>query len=355
MASDDRTELPTAKRLRDARKRGQLPRSKDVTDAMQLVGLTIALVWLGPYLIRGLARGVRLGLERVGEMAQRQVSAGDLTIIASDTVFTAVALVGPIALTSIVLAVGTMSAQGGWNIATEAVKLDFTRLNPANGLKRLAFQRAGLDLVRMLLVVSVIVWLCHRVIKVIVLQAPWLGLLPPASAASEGWTSTLRMMRDCAVALAVVAIGDYGLSRWRYTKSLKMTKQEVKDDTRLTEGSPETKGRIRRAQRDAARRRMLSSVPKATVVITNPTEYAVALEYRREAMAAPRVVAKGRGPLAARIRAIARDAGVPIVENVPLAQALYRGTDIGDQIPGELFGAVAEVLAYLVRLKQLVL
>lgn len=355
MASDDRTELPTAKRVRDARKRGQLPRSKDVTDALQLVGLTVALVWVGPWMAQGMAAGMRLGLEHVGEFAHRELALGDLTGLAVRTVTTLVLLVAPIAATAAILSVGATTAQGGWNIATEAIRFDFTKLNPANGLKRLGFQRAGIDLIRMLLVVAVIGWLVYRVIRDGVLQSPRLGMLPPAGAAALGWTDMLRMLRDCAVALAVFALADLGVARWRYTKSLRMTKQEVKDDMRLTEGSPETKGRIRRAQRDAARRRMLSAVPKATVVITNPTHFAVALEYRREAMAAPRVVAKGQDKLALRIREIAREAGVPIVENKPLAQALYKGVEVGELIPSELFGAVAEVLAYLMRLKQLVL
>ncbi|MCU0256558.1 MAG: flagellar biosynthesis protein FlhB [Vicinamibacterales bacterium] len=355
MASDDRTELPTAKRLRDARKRGQLPRSKDVSEALQLVGLTIALVWAGPWMARGMASGVRLGIERMGELAHRELALGDLTGLAVGTVTGVILLVAPVAATAAVLAVGGNALQGGWNVASEAIRLDFTKLNPANGLKRLAFQHAGIDLVRMLLVVSVISWLAYRVVTDSVLQAPRLGMLPPLGAAALGWQDMLRMLRDCAVALALFALADLGVARWRYTKSLRMTKQEVKDDMRLTEGSPEIKGRIRRAQRDAARRRMLSAVPKATVVITNPTHFAVALEYRREAMAAPRVVAKGQDKLALRIREIAREAGVPIVENKPLAQTLYKSVEVGEFIPGELFGAVAEVLAYLMRLKQIVL
>lgn len=355
MASDDRTELPTAKRLRDAKKKGQLPRSKDVTDAVQLVALTMVLAWVGPWMVQGLARATRQGLEDVGTLAQQPLTAGALTGTAVHMVLTLITLVAPVAFTAAVVSVGATTLQGGWNIATEAIRLDFTKLNPANGLKRLGFQRGGLDLIRMLLVVTTVGWLAYRVITDSLLQAPRLGMLPPAGAAALGWHDGLRLLRDCAIALAVFALGDYGVTRWRYTKSLKMTKQEVKDDYRLSEGSPEIKGRIRRAQRDAARRRMLSSVPQATVVITNPTHYAVALEYRRDAMAAPRVLAKGKDKLAARIREIAREAGVPIVENVPLAQALYKGAEVGDNIPGELFGAVAEVLAYLIRLKQIVL
>jgi flagellar biosynthesis protein FlhB len=131
--------------------------------------------------------------------------------------------------------------------------------------------------------------------------------------------------------------------------------KDDKDDLKLTEGNPEIKARLRRAQREMARRRMLAAVPKATVVITNPTHYAVALEYERETMARREVVAKGADLIAARIREIAREHGVPIVENVPLAQSLYKATEVGETIPGDLFEAVAEVLAYLIRLKQLVL
>jgi flagellar biosynthetic protein FlhB len=134
-----------------------------------------------------------------------------------------------------------------------------------------------------------------------------------------------------------------------------MTKQEVRDEGKSSEGSPEIKHRIRKVQREMSRRRMLGAVKEATVVVTNPTHFAVALQYRRDSMAAPMVVAKGRDLVAQRIRTIARESGVPIIENVSLAQALYKGTEVGDAIPGALFGAVAEVLAYLVRIKQLML
>jgi len=155
--------------------------------------------------------------------------------------------------------------------------------------------------------------------------------------------------------MVAVAGADYALQRWRLMKSLKMTKQEVKDDLKMTEGNPEIKARVRRIQMTMARKRMLAAVPKATVVVTNPTHYAVALEYRRSEMSAPRVLAKGRGLLAQRIKEIAREHGVPTVENVPLAQSLYKTVEVGDFIPAALFEAVAEVLAYLIRLKQLAL
>jgi len=153
----------------------------------------------------------------------------------------------------------------------------------------------------------------------------------------------------------VVFGADYGWQYYRWLSQVKMTRQEVKDEFRANDGNPEIKARVRRVQREMTRRRMLTAVKTATVVITNPTHFAVALTYRRGEMSAPVVVAKGQDLMAARIKKIAAKHGVPTVENVTLARALYKGAEIGDAIPGELFGAVAEVLAYLVRLKQIVL
>jgi flagellar biosynthetic protein FlhB len=160
------------------------------------------------------------------------------------------------------------------------------------------------------------------------------------------------MLMRCGLALLALSGADYALQRWRFMKSLRMTKQEVRDEVRLTEGSPEIKARVRRVQREMARRRVLTATARATVVITNPTHYAVALEYQRNVMAAPRVVAKGRGFLAQRIKAVAREHSVPLVENVALARALYHSVDVDELIPPTLFEAVAEVLAYLVRIGQ---
>ena len=155
------------------------------------------------------------------------------------------------------------------------------------------------------------------------------------------WTVAARLLKQSAIALLAIAGADYFVQRHRLMQSLKMTRQEVKDDHKMTEGNPEIKSRVRRVQREMVKRRMLAATKKATVVITNPTHYAVALEYRRSGMSAPLVVAKGQG--------------FPMVENVTLARALYAEAEVGDVIPGALFEAVAEVLAYLIRLKQLVL
>jgi flagellar biosynthetic protein FlhB len=190
-------------------------------------------------------------------------------------------------------------------------------------------------------------------VRTSLLDAARFARMSPFESGLAGWSQVEQLLRQTALAMLVVGVADYLVQRWRLRQSLKMTKQEVKDDFKLSEGNPEIKARVRRIQMTMARKRMLAAVPKATVVVTNPTHYAVALEYRRAEMAAPRVLAKGRGLLAQRIKAIARDHGVPTVENVPLAQSLYKTVEVGEFIPAALFEAVAEVLAYLIRLKQL--
>jgi len=209
----------------------------------------------------------------------------------------------------------------------------------------------GKALVGMLMLGAV----CYMVVRESFYQAPALMAMTPGAAIGSSWDHIARLLWRGSLALVLFGAGDYALQRWRWYTQVKMTRQEVRDDARQQDGSPEIKARVRKVQREMTRRRMLNAVKASTVVITNPTHFAVALHYRRVEMVAPVVVAKGQDVMAARIRKVAREAGVPIVENVTLARALYKGAEIGDAIPAALFGAVAEVLAYLVKLKQLFL
>jgi len=348
----ERTEQPTFRRLRDAKRRGQIARSKDLAEAAGLVAILLVLGWMGSVFVTQLGGALRTGLGRMDGGPVPDLEPGLLWQLVVDGLRTLAVLVGPIALAAAGAAVGASTLQGGWNVAPEALRLHWDRLNPATGVKRM-FGRGGIDLVKTLLAVTVIGWISWEAVAAVLGQAAVYGRLTPVRAAIMGWGEAERLLRQSTIALAVIAGVDYLLQRWRLQRSLRMTKQEVRDDLRLIEGNPEIKARVRRLQRDMVRRRMLSAVPKATVVITNPTHYAVALEYRRDDLPAPRVLAKGKGFLAARIRALAREHEIPIVENPPLAQSLYRSVDVGEFIPADLFGAVAEVLAYLIRLRQL--
>jgi flagellar biosynthesis protein FlhB len=353
--ADDRTEKPTSRRLNDARRKGQVARSRDLVQSGSLAASLVVLVWLGSGLVEGLGLALRAGLTGLHRFPSQDLRIEEMTPIALSGLRTVVVLVGPIALTAVVATLALFGVQGGFVFATEALQLNFGRLNPVNGIKKLGFSAGGIDTLKMALTVTVMGFLAYRAVGADLAHSARFARLSPFEAGREGWADAARLLKECAFVMLVVGAADYAVQRWRLMKSLKMTKQEVKDDMKMAEGNPEIKARIRRIQLTQARQRMLAAVPKATVVITNPTHFAVALEYERATLAAPRVVAKGRGHLAQKIKAIAREHGVPMVENVPLAQSLYKSTEVGDFIPAALFEAVAEVLAYLIRLKQLVL
>jgi flagellar biosynthesis protein FlhB len=353
--SEERTEQATAKKLRDAREKGQIARSREVHDAFQLAAVLIALTWFGRVMVEGLSRQVVTGLEAMGRMAHHTVTAGDFTGLAMEMGLTLIVLVGPIAAASIIGGVGSVAAQGGWILSWEPLKFNIGKLSPMNGIKRLAPSKAGLDLVRTLLIFIALAWVAYDLVQQMLAQSITLGRVTAEQAGALTWQSVGLFLRRALIVFVTVAGADFFLQKWRYRQGLKMTKQEVKDESKMLEGNPEIKGRVRKMQREMARRRMLADVPKATVVITNPTHIAVALEYQRERMVAPKVVAIGADLMAERIKAVAREHGVPMVENVALARALYANAEVGDSIPGDLFEAVAEVLAYLIKLKQLVL
>jgi flagellar biosynthetic protein FlhB len=215
--------------------------------------------------------------------------------------------------------------------------------------------QTGAETIKTFISVSVIAYLSWRVVNAVLLDSVRLAWQTPLGAAVLAWEHADSLLWRVAWALGALALGDYALQRYRFMHSLRMSKQEIKEEAKLTEGSPENKKRVRLAQFAMVKRRMMADVAKATVVITNPTHYAVALHYKRDTMAAPIVLAKGADHVALRIRQEARSHGIPIVENKPLAQTLFRTADVGQTIPAELFGTVAEVLAYLVRIKQLML
>jgi flagellar biosynthetic protein FlhB len=351
----EKTEKPTAKRLKDARKKGQIPRSKDLAMAAATVAATFALARMGGRVVSALRERVSGDLSHFGDHPLRDISGPQMAAMAVGGAQLIALVVGPIALVTMAAAVGMHGFQGGWNFAPESLKFNWSRLNPGQGLKRFNVMQTGPDMLKNLVSVGVIGYLGYNVTRAVVGETQRFPWLSPGGAAAVAWGHTETLLWQIGFALAFLAIFDYGLQRYRLMKQLKMTKQELKGESKENEGNAEVKGRIRRIQREMARRRMIQDVQKATVIITNPTHFAVALLYQRDTMAAPKVLAKGRDILAARIREEARKHEIPIVENKPLAQALYKTVEVGDTIPAQLFAAVAEVLAYLVRIKQLML
>jgi flagellar biosynthetic protein FlhB len=261
-------------------------------------------------------------------------------------------IVMPLLLLFLVIGLASNIMQVGFLFSSEALTPKFSKLNPITGFKNKFMSMRSLEqLVKTLVIMTIICWVSYRAIM------RELPVYPPLIGADVSvivltiFRSAIRLLWDVLWIFIIIAAADYTFQKWQHTQDLMMTKQEIKDEYKQADGNPLIKSRIRSIQIHMARRRMMRDVPKADVVITNPTHLAVALQYDRGKMIAPTVIAKGAGTVAQKIKEVARKASVPIIENKPLAQALHKSVDIGETIPETLYKAVAEILAYVYRLK----
>lgn len=348
MAQDPgRTEKATPKRRRKARDEGSVPRSTDFDGALLLWGNFFLFLGLGGATLALLARQVAhfLQMARPGvlEEAGRVSLLGDVMMILGR-------LLLPFLGLNLFIALVSGFAQRGFTFSAQPLQPKFERLNPAQGFKRIFSSRALVDLVKSLAKFALLAWVAWAVVepRIPVL----LGTLKlPLGASLELFQSAVfALYRNVMLAMLVIAVADFAWQRFSWEKSIRMTKQEVKDENKDSDGSPEIKQKQKAIMMAVARRRMLTEVPKATVVVTNPTHVAVALRYD-EKSSAPICVAKGLDHLALKIRERAREAGVPILERPELARALYRSVDMDKPIPRDLYQAVAQVLAFVYRLR----
>lgn len=346
-AGGEKTEEPTAKKRADARKKGQVGRSQELNTAfVLLVGFfSLKLLWDSIYLsIATYTTYVFSNLNQTVDTENIIRIFIGIIIVLAKTAF-------PIMLFIMVIGLAINFFQVGLNFSAESIEFKLDKLNPINGFGRIFSKRALVELAKSFFKIIVIGFFLYRFIHEQILAMPQFMFFD--------LTTSLALVAEIIFQMAFIVIGvimimafcDYGYQRWQTTQDLKMTKQEVKDEMKQTEGDPQIKGKIRQKQRQMAMARMMKEVPKADVIITNPTHYAVALSYE-QGMVAPTVVAKGQDLVAQRIKEIGRDAHVPIIENKPLARTLYAAVQVGDAVPHELYQAVAEVLAYVYRLKH---
>jgi flagellar biosynthetic protein FlhB len=346
----ERTEQPTPRRLEQAREQGQVPRSRElVTLGLLLSGATV-LVGLGSGLVSGLGAITRRGLEAGRRVGPTETV--DLQGVLADLSVEALLLIAPLLIVVTVVALLMPLALGGWTFSGSLLSFKAERIDPAKGFKRV-FGLAGLAelakaLTKLLVVggaAALVLWRdLDRVLR--------LGQEPLAPALAHAGDLLAGAFLTLCGALVLVAALDVPHQLWQYRWRLRMSRQDLKEEFKETEGKPEVKSRIRALQREVARRRMMQEVPKADVVVTNPTHYAVALRYRPESMAAPRVVARGSELLALRIRDLAAEHRVPVLSAPPLARALYHGARLNQEIPAGLYVAVAQVLAYVFALRR---
>lgn len=349
MAGDSRTEAPTPRRREQARRKGQVARSREISSvAILLAGLVV----LSHQASDLLARHRAVASEAFLQVAMRDERPEAVLALAGSLVSAGAMTIAPLVVAVTVVGVAVDLAQVGPMLSLEPIKPDVGRINPINGLNRLWSARSLVELAKSIVKLGVTTFVAYQVIKE---RYPELAGLQVASAEGALGTVGSLMMEigvKCGLALVVMAAADYGYQRHAHETSLKMSRHDIKEEARQAEGDPHLKARLRQMAKQMASRRMMQSVPRADVVITNPVHVAVALEYKPGRMKAPVVTAKGQLRLAEKIKQIAREHGVPVVENPPLARALYQSVEIGVAIPPALYQAVAEVLAFIYRLRN---
>lgn len=343
----ERTEEPTPRRLQQARDKGQVARSRELNTVAVLFGGACALYLLGPGIIDGMAELVVDAWSFERETAFRTDT---LTQRLGQLVFEAFVALVPLAVILFLIAMLSPMALGGLALSAQSMAPKLDKLNPVTGLKRVFGPQGLMELLKALAKFTLISAAGVLVLWGLsgdIIELGGMALVPALGRAAGlvGWSFIIL-----SAVLLIIAMVDVPFQLWQHARQLRMTMQEVKDDLKDTEGRPEVRAEVKKRQREMAQSRMMEDVPRADVVVTNPTEYAVALQYEREQQA-PRVVAKGVDHVARNIRGIAAENGVQFVEAPPLARALYQSTDIGQEIPASLFLAVARVLAYVYQLK----
>ena len=345
-SSGERTEKATSRRRKQATDKGQFAYSAELTSAMTLT-VCAATVY---YFLQS-PTGFRSFLESVLNDVTRSRNPDFVPVILQAGVYF-LTLSAPVFIAAVVSALAGNILQGLPVFAPEKAGLQWEKLNPIQGLSRLKTQVSPLQWAKLLFLVAVVTLLVWNTFSGYWEQLVSLPAHSIDSSNSILRTITFRVVTYMVFAVVILSVVDLFIQRWRFEKSIKQTKAEVKEDMKALEGNPQIKGKIRSLQREMGRRRMMSRVKDADVIVTNPTHYAVALEYKPESMPAPRVVAKGRDFLAQKIKELGREHDIPTVENVPLARALYRSVEVEQEIPMDLYKAVAEVLAYVYKIRK---
>ncbi len=350
----EKTEPATEKKLQDARKEGQVAKSREIANGLGLLSLFLVLKFyvgtMGNRFLEMFAKvynsipGTVIFWE--GNMPQR-----DMRLIFNELLVNILLIIAPILLIAVVVAFLSDVVQVKWKVTGKPLKPKFSKLNPISGFKKIFSVNALIELVKSLLKIGLITYISYTFLKdkiMLIFSLYDMPLMQAISLAAE--TVTDLGIRVAAVYM-VIALADYIYQKFKFSQDMRMTKQEIKDEFKQSEGDPQIKGKIRQKMREASQRRMMQDLPRADVVITNPTHYAVAIQYDPDVADAPLVLAKGADHLAARIREAARENHIEIVENKPLARMLFANVEVGQMVPPELYQAVAEVLAFVYQLQ----
>ncbi|QPJ62729.1 MAG: flagellar biosynthesis protein FlhB [Candidatus Nitronauta litoralis] len=346
---DQKTEEPTSKRLTDAEDKGNFAHSREMTSAFILMMATLSFIMAGSFSTKHM---MGTWHNMISQVHTIQLTVNEMQGLLGWTAKNIMIILSPVLL-SIMLGgvVANLFQTGGFKVSAHPLTPKFNKLNPLTGVKRLFSKNSVMELFKSIFKIAVISWIAFITIKGHFAEIPpMMGLSVGQILAFLGRVM-IEIMIKVLLMIILIALIDFAFQKFTYTENLRMTKQQVKDERKDTEGNPQIKQRIRTVQLEMMRKRMMAAVPEADVVVTNPTHFSIAIKYDRNKHEAPVVVAKGQGDIALKIREIAKENDVPLVEDKPLARLLYKSVEIGQIIPTHLYRAVAEILAYVYKLK----
>lgn len=347
----EKTEKATPKKRKDAREKGQVVQTKEIGSAISLLLVFLSIQIFIKFIFEELYKMYNSIINYIST-PQIELYQDSFNDIFSQSILSLLKLSLPFLFIALITGLVVNYAQVGFLFTMETLKFKLNKLNPLKGMKRLFSLKSVVEMLKSVLKAVGILFLCYNYIegqKEVLVSVLEMNVI---SSVLVMWDIVFAIVMRCSIFLLVISIFDFVYKKWENEKNLKMSKQEIKDEYKQIEGDPFIKGKIKEKQRQMAMSRMMQEVPNADVVITNPTHYAVCLKYDENVSEAPKVVAKGKDLIAVNIKAIANDNDVPIIENPPLARSLYSGVDIGDEIPPELYEAVADVLAYIYKIQK---
>jgi flagellar biosynthetic protein FlhB len=349
--AEEKTETASPKKRREAREKGQVAKSRELITAVLLLITFITLRIFAASIITNLAELIKMFLTFPKNM-ENAVRIEDISDVYIKCLWVFTKVMAPVLLVSAVVAIALNYLQVGFLFTMKPLTPKFDKLNPITGFKNIFSKKAFVEFIKSIFKIGVIGYVIYSYLKNNFAVIPELLALDMLETAVFIGNTIINTGIRVAVVLLIMSIFDYGFQFWEFEKSMKMSKQEIKDEYKMTEGNPQIKSKIKEKQRQMSLRRMMTEVPKADVIITNPTHFAIAIKYDTTKAEAPIVLAKGKDIIAQKIKEIAKDNNIPTVENKPLAQALYKSVEVGDMVPAELYKAVAEVLAFVYSLKN---
>lgn len=351
----EKTEAATAKKIDDARKEGQVAKSKELSNGISLLALFFTLKIFLSFVGNKLVENFQIIFTRFTDIVGSGNSNFNTKMmhwIMNEMIIRILIILLPFLAIAVIVAFSTDLFQVKWKITSKPLEPKLDKMDPVKGFKRIFSMRSIVELIKSTAIIGVMIWIVYDTLKDQMMTMYSLYHMSLFSAIGYIGELVLDLGMNISIAMCFIGLADYIYQKFKFKKDLMMSKQEIKDEYKNSEGDPQVKGQIKRKMQQASQRRMMQSIPQADVVITNPTHFAIAIKYDAKSSSAPIVLAKGQDFLAAKIKEAAKENKIEIVENKPLARMLYANVEIGEEIPAELYQAVAEVLAYVYSLKN---